>query len=88
MAATEMVHVRIDKRIKAQAAKTLGRDGLVCFRRGARLADSSGGGKVPALRSENSERRDRRSHAGSAQGRPSRPFNSVSDLMADLNAED
>ena len=40
MAATEMVHIRIEKRIKTQAAKTLATMGLVRIRRRTRSTNA------------------------------------------------
>jgi DNA-damage-inducible protein J len=87
MAASEMVHVRIDRRIKEQAAKTLKSMGLsvsdavrMMLTRVAAEKALPFEVRVPNAASAAAIREVR-------QGRlPS--FDSVSDLMADLNAED
>lgn len=87
MAATEMVHVRIDKRTKARAAKALAAMGLsvsdavrVLLTRVA--AEKSLPFEVKAPNAETvAAMKDAR--AGGL-----RSFDSVSELMADLNAED
>jgi DNA-damage-inducible protein J len=87
MAATEMVHVRIEKRIKAQAAKTLASMGLsvsdavrVLLTRVAAEKALPFEVKVPNAKTADAMREARKG------GLPS--FKSVSDLMSDLNAED
>jgi DNA-damage-inducible protein J len=87
MPATEMVHVRIDKRTKARAAKALAAMGLsvsdavrVLLTRVA--AEKSLPFEVTAPNAATAEAM-REARKG---GLPS--FRNVSDLMADLNAED
>jgi DNA-damage-inducible protein J len=87
MAATEMVHVRVEKRIKTQAAKTLAAMGLsvsdavrVLLTRVAAEKALPFAVKVPNARTAAAMQEARKG------GLPS--FNSVSDLMDDLNAED
>jgi DNA-damage-inducible protein J len=87
MAATEMVHVRIDKRVKAQAAKTLSAMGLsvsdavrVLLTRVAAEKALPFEVKVPNAATAAAMREARKGKLTS--------FNSVSDLLADLNAED
>ena len=86
-ATTEMVHVRIDRRVKERAAKTLASMGLsvsdavrVLLTRVAAEKALPFEVQVP-------------NHATAAAMREARKgglpaFNSVSELMADLNAED
>jgi DNA-damage-inducible protein J len=87
MAATEMVHVRVEKRIKAQAAKTLAAMGLsvsdavrVLLTRVAAEKALPFEVKVP----------DATTVAAMQEARKGRlpSFNSVADLMSDLNEED
>jgi DNA-damage-inducible protein J len=87
MAATEMVHVRVKKSIKAQAAKTLAAMGLsvsdavrVLLTRVAVEKALPFEVKVPNAATAAAMQEARKG------GSPS--FNNVSDLMADLNAED
>jgi DNA-damage-inducible protein J len=87
MPATEMVHVRIDKRIKTKAAKTLASMGLsvsdavrVLLTRVAAEKALPFDVKVPNATTVAAIREAR---AGKL---PS--FRNVSDLMADLNADD
>jgi DNA-damage-inducible protein J len=87
MAATEMVHVRIDKRIKAQATRTLAAMGLsvsgavrVFLMRVATEKSLPFEVKVPNAATEAAMREARKGGL--------RSFNRVSDLMDDLNAED
>jgi DNA-damage-inducible protein J len=87
VAATEMVHVRIDKRVKAQAAKTLAAMGLsvsdavrVLLTRVAAEKALPFEVKVPNAKTAAAMQEARKG------GLPS--FDSVPDLMADLNAED
>ena len=87
MSATEMVHVRIDKRVKAQAAKTLSAMGLsvsdavrVLLTRVAAEKALPFEVKVPNAATAAAMREARKGGLTS--------FNSVSDLLADLNAED
>ena len=87
MPATEMVHVRIDKRIKSKAAKTLASMGLsvsdavrVLLTRVAAEKALPFDVKVPNATTAAAMREAR---AGKL---PS--FRNVSDLMADLNADD
>ena len=87
MAATEMVHVRIDRRIKTQAAKTLKTMGLsvsdavrVLLTRVAAEKALPFEVKVPNTETAAAMRQARKG------GLPS--FDSVTDLMAELNAED
>lgn len=87
MAATEMIHVRIDKRIKGQAAKTLSAMGLsvsdavrVLLTRVAAEKALPFDVKVPNARTITAMREARKGGLKS--------FESVSDLMADLNADD
>jgi DNA-damage-inducible protein J len=87
MPATEMVHVRIDKRIKSKAAKTLASMGLsvsdavrVLLTRVAAEQALPFDVKVPNATTTSAIREAR---AGKL-----RSFRNVSDLMADLNADD
>jgi len=87
MPATEMVHVRIDKRVKAQAAKTLSAMGLsvsdavrVLLTRVAAEKALPFEVKVPNAATSAAMREARKGGLAS--------FDSVSDLLADLNAED
>ncbi len=87
MATTEMVHVRIDKRTKARAAKALAAMGLsvsdavrVLLTRVA--AEKSLPFEVKAPNAATAAAMQEARHGGL----PS--FDNVSDLMADLNAED
>jgi DNA-damage-inducible protein J len=87
MTATEMVHVRIDKRIKSKAAKTLASMGLsvsdavrVLLTRVAAEQALPFDVKVPNATTTSAIREAR---AGKL-----RSFRNVSDLMADLNADD
>jgi DNA-damage-inducible protein J len=87
MAATEMVHVRIDKRVKAQAAKTLAAMGLsvsdavrVLLTRVAAEKALPFEVKVPNAGTVAAMQEARKGRL--------RSFDSVPDLMADLNAED
>jgi len=87
MAATEMVHVRVEKRIKTQAAKTLASMGLsvsdavrVLLTRVAAEKALPFEVKVPNATTAAAIREARKG------GLPS--FKSVSGLMSDLNAED
>jgi DNA-damage-inducible protein J len=87
MSATEMVHVRIDKRIKTQASKTLSAMGLsvsdavrVLLTRVAAEKALPFEVKVPNAKTAAAMREARKG------GLPS--FDNVSDLLADLNAED
>jgi DNA-damage-inducible protein J len=87
VAATEMVHVRIDKRVKAQAAKTLAAMGLsvsdavrVLLTRVAAERALPFEVKVPNAETAAAMKEARKGGL--------RSFDSVQDLMADLNAED
>jgi len=87
MASTEMVHVRIDKRVKSKAAKTLSAMGLsvsdavrVLLTRVAVEKALPFEVKVPRAATAAAMREARKG------GLPS--FDKVSDLLADLNAED
>ncbi len=87
MATTEMVHVRIEKRIKQQAAKTLAAMGLsvsdavrVLLTRVAAEKALPFEVKVPNAKTQAAMREARRG------GLPS--FKNVSALMDDLDAED
>jgi DNA-damage-inducible protein J len=87
MAATEMVHVRVEKRIKTQAAKTLAAMGLsvsdavrVLLTRVAAEKALPFEVRVPNTKTAAAMREARKG------GLPS--FKSVSDLMTDLNAGD
>ncbi len=87
MATTEMVHVRVDKRIKARAAKALATMGLsvsdavrVLLTRVAVEKALPFEIKTPNAATAAAMREARKG------GLPS--FDKVSDLMADLNAED
>jgi DNA-damage-inducible protein J len=87
VATTEMVHVRIDKRVKAQAAKTLAAMGLsvsdavrVLLTRVAAEKALPFEVKVPNAQTEAAMQEARKGGL--------RSFDSVRDLMADLNAED
>jgi len=88
MAATEMVHVRVEKRIKTQAAKTLAAMGLsvsdavrVLLTRVAVEKALPFEVKVPNAATAAAMREARK-------GGLLPSFGSVSDLMDDLNAED
>jgi DNA-damage-inducible protein J len=87
MPVTEMVHVRIDKRIKTKAAKTLASMGLsvsdavrVLLTRVAAEKALPFDVKVPNATTVAAMRE--------ARGGKVRSFRNVSDLMADLNADD
>jgi DNA-damage-inducible protein J len=87
MAATEMVHVRVEKRIKIQAAKTLAAMGLsvsdavrVLLTRVAAEKALPFEVKVPNAATAAAMREARKGGLTS--------FSSVPDLMGDLNAED
>ena len=87
MATTEMVHVRIDKRVKAKATKALATMGLsvsdavrVLLTRVAAEKALPFEVKAPNPTTAAAMREARKG------GLPS--FQAVSDLMADLNAED
>ncbi|MFZ3342432.1 MAG: type II toxin-antitoxin system RelB/DinJ family antitoxin [Terriglobales bacterium] len=87
MATTEMVHVRVDKRIKARAAKALATMGLsvsdavrILLTRVAVEKALPFEVKTPNAATAAAMREARKG------GLPS--FAKVSDLMADLNAED
>jgi DNA-damage-inducible protein J len=87
MPATEMVHVRIDKRVKAKAAKTLSAMGLsvsdavrVLLTRVATEKALPFEVRVPNAATAAAMREARKGGL--------RSFDSVSDLMNDLNAED
>jgi DNA-damage-inducible protein J len=87
MAATEMVHVRVEKRIKTQAAKTLAAMGLsisdavrVLLTRVAAEKALPFEVKVPNAATAAAMQEARKGGLAS--------FNAVSDLMSDLNAED
>jgi len=87
MPATEMVHVRVNKRIKAEAAKTLSAMGLsvsdavrVLLTRVAAEKALPFEVKVPNAAT--------RSAMDEARRGGLRKFDRVSDLLADLNAED
>ena len=87
MAVTEMVHVRVEKRVKAQAAKALAAMGLsvsdavrVLLTRVAAEKALPFAVKVPNAKTAAAMQEARKG------GLPS--FTSVSQLMGDLNAED
>jgi len=87
MPATEMVHIRIDKRVKTQAAKALSAMGLsvsdavrVLLTRVAAEKALPFEVKVPNAATKAAMQEARTGRLTS--------FNKVSDLMADLNAED
>jgi len=87
MAATEMVHIRIDKRVKTQAAKALSAMGLsvsdavrVLLTRVAAEKALPFDLKVPNAATAAAMKEARAGHLAS--------FNSVSELMADLNSDD
>jgi DNA-damage-inducible protein J len=87
MPATEMVHVRVDKRVKARAAKTLSAMGLsvsdavrVLLTRVAAEKALPFEVKVPNATTVAAMREARKENLPS--------FNNVSELLADLNAED
>jgi DNA-damage-inducible protein J len=87
LATTEMIHVRIDKRIKTQASQTLKAMGLsvsdavrVLLTRVAAERALPFEVKVPNAETATAMREARKSGL--------RSFDSVKDLMADLNAED
>jgi len=87
MATTEMVHVRVNKRVKAQAARTLSAMGLsvsdavrVLLTRVAAEKALPFEDKVPNATTAAAMREARKGGLAS--------FDTVSDLMADLNAED
>jgi DNA-damage-inducible protein J len=86
MAATEMVHVRVEKRIKTKAAKTLAAMGLsvsdavrVLLTRVAVEKSLPFEVKVPNAATAAAMREARKGGL--------RSFSKASDLMADLNAE-
>lgn len=85
--ATEMLHVRIDKRVKTKAAKTLAAMGLsvsdavrVLLTRVATEQALPFEIKVPSAVTAAAMQEARKGQLPS--------FNAVSDLMADLNADD
>lgn len=87
MPATEMVHVRIDKRVKTKAAKTLASMGLsvsdavrVLLTRVATEKALPFEIRVPNAVTAAAMQEARKGSLPS--------FNTVSDLMADLNADD
>jgi DNA-damage-inducible protein J len=87
MAATEMVHVRVERRIKAQAAKTLASMGLsvsdavrVLLTRVAKEKSLPFEVKVPNAQSLAAMREARKG--------PLASFQNVSELMSDLDADD
>jgi DNA-damage-inducible protein J len=87
MSATEMVHVRVEKRIKTQAAKTLAAMGLsvsdavrVLLTRVAAEKALPFEVKVPNASTAAAMQEARKGGLAT--------FDSVSDLMDDLNAED
>jgi DNA-damage-inducible protein J len=87
MAATEMVHVRVEKRIKTKAAKTLAAMGLsvsdavrVLLTRVAQEKSLPFEVKVPNTETTAAMREARK--------RGLQSFSTVSALMSDLNAED
>ena len=87
MATTEMVHIRIDKRVKAKAAKALSAMGLsvsdavrVLLIRVAAEKALPFDLKVPNAATAAAMKEARTGRLAS--------FNSVSDLMTDLNADD
>jgi DNA-damage-inducible protein J len=87
MAATEMVHVRVEKRIKTKAAKTLAAMGLsvsdavrVLLTRVAQEKSLPFEVKVPNAETTAAMREARKGGL--------RSFSTVSALMSDLNAED
>jgi DNA-damage-inducible protein J len=87
MPATEMVHVRIEKRVKSQAAKTLAAMGLsvsdavrVLLTRVAKEKSLPFEVKVPNAATTEAMQEARKGKL--------RSFRKVRDLMADLNAED
>jgi DNA-damage-inducible protein J len=87
MPATEMVHIRIDKRVKARATKALSAMGLsvsdavrVLLTRVAAEKALPFEVKVPNAVTQAAMREARAGGLAS--------FNEVSDLMANLNAED
>jgi DNA-damage-inducible protein J len=87
MAATEMVHVRIDKRTKARAAKALAAMGLsVSDAVRVLLTRVAAEKSLPfEVKAPNAATAEAMLEARKV-GLPS--FRNVSDLMADLNAED
>jgi DNA-damage-inducible protein J len=85
--ATEMVHVRIDRRVKARASKTLAAMGLsvsdavrVLLTRVAAEKALPFEVKVPNAATATAMREARKGRLPA--------FDTVSDLMADLNADD
>lgn len=87
MAATEMVHVRVEKKVKVQAAKTLAAMGLsvsdavrVLLTRVAAEKALPFEVKVPNAETASAMQEARRGDLPT--------FKSVADLMSDLNAED
>ncbi|HEY8671385.1 MAG TPA: type II toxin-antitoxin system RelB/DinJ family antitoxin [Terriglobales bacterium] len=85
--ATEMVHVRIDRRVKARASKTLAAMGLsvsdavrVLLTRVAAEKALPFEVKVPNAATAAAMQEARKGNLSA--------FNTVSDLMADLNADD
>ena len=87
MATTEMVHIRIDKRVKAKAAKALSAMGLTVSDAVRVLLIRVAGEKALPfdLKVPNAA-----TAAAMKEARTGRlaSFNSVSDLMTDLNADD
>jgi DNA-damage-inducible protein J len=87
MPATEMVHIRVDKRVKAKATKALSAMGLsvsdavrVLLTRVASEKALPFAVKVPNTATKAAMKEARTGRL--------RSFRGVSDLMADLNAED
>jgi DNA-damage-inducible protein J len=87
MSTTEMVHVRVDRRVKVRAAKTLSAMGLsvsdavrVLLTRVAAEKALPFEVKVPNAETAAAMREARKGGLAT--------FDSVSDLLADLNAED
>ena len=86
-ATTEMVHVRIDKRIKARGGQGAGQHGAIGFRCRSRTADACCAEKALPFDVKVPNAANAAAMREARNGRLS-SFRNVSDLMADLNAED
>jgi DNA-damage-inducible protein J len=87
MAATEMVHVRIDKRTKARAAKALAAMGL-SVSDAVRVLLTRVAAEKSLPFEVNTPNAATAAAMQEARKGGLRSFGNVSDLMADLNAED
>jgi DNA-damage-inducible protein J len=87
MAATEMVHVRVEKLIKAQAAKTLAAMGLSVSDAVRVLLTRVAAEKAPPFEVKLPNPATAAAMQEARKG-GLRSFSNVADLMADLNAED